>query len=71
MNNMQNFTNDRLHSGGEKVLYPTFVSVENQTPLEGGKDLFVIRFEAKRALKFGLKHQHGLLVYKNLRSVIF
>ena len=68
---MQNFTNDRLHSDGEKVLYPTFINVGNQKTLEGNADLFVIRLKAKRALKFELTPQKGLLVGKNLSSLAF
>ncbi len=71
MNNMQNFTNDRLHTGGEKVLYPAFVNVGAQPSLEGSEKLFVIQFKARKAVKFGLTPLHGMLVDKNLNSVAF
>lgn len=71
MKQMQNFTNNRLHSNGERVLYPTFVNVGNQPTLNVSADLFVIQLKARRALKFGLKPQNGLLIDKNLNSISF
>ncbi len=68
---MQNFTNDRLHTGGDKVLYPTFVNVGNEAAVEGNETLFVIEFKAKRAGQFNLELQHGMLVDKNLNWVEF
>lgn len=68
---MQNLTNDRLHTSGEKVLYPTFVNVGNQTALEGSSDLFIIKFKAKQKAAFPLKPSEGLLVDKNLNSLKF
>ncbi|MGV8962475.1 MAG: TIM-barrel domain-containing protein [Candidatus Saccharimonadaceae bacterium] len=71
MKEMHNLTNDRLHTNGEKVLYPTFVNLGNEAPLEGEETIFVIQFKAKRAVKFNLLLQHGLLVDKNLNWVKF
>ena len=34
MKQMQNFTNDRLHTNGEKILYPTFVNIGDKPALE-------------------------------------
>ena len=68
---MHNLTNDRLHTNGEKVLYPTFVNLGNEAPLEGSETLFVIQFNAKRAVKFNLQLLHGLLVDKDLNWVEF
>ncbi|HHW81261.1 MAG TPA: DUF5110 domain-containing protein [Bacteroidales bacterium] len=68
---MQNFTNDRLHTNGDKVLYPTFVNVGDEAAIEGSTTLFVIEFKAKRAVEFNLVLQHGLLVDKNLNWVEF
>lgn len=68
MNEMENLTNDRLHTNGVKALYPTFVNIGNKASLEGDLDLFVLKFKAKRKLKFDLKAQDGLLVDKNLST---
>ncbi|HCD9234461.1 TPA: discoidin domain-containing protein [Elizabethkingia anophelis] len=68
---MENLTNDRLHSNREKVLYPTFVNLGKQEALNGSNNLFIIKFKAKKNLKFNLKPQQGLLVDKNLNSVNF
>jgi hypothetical protein len=69
MKDMENLTNDRLHSDGQKVLYPTFVNAGNKETLRGSEDLFFIRFRAKKAGKFNLKVSDGLLVDKSLRVV--
>ena len=71
LKNMENFTNDRLHSNREKVLYPTFVNVGKQDALNGNETLFVIKLKAKHNLKFNLKPSDGLLVDKDLNSVKF
>lgn len=71
MKNMQNMTNDRLHSNGKKALYPTFVNIGDQDTLSGTTDLFVIKFKAKRALNYNLKPVDGMLVDKQLNSIKF
>ncbi len=71
MKQMQNFTNDRLHTNGDKVLYPTFVNVGDKAALNGSETLFVIQLKAKRAVKFNLQVQHGILVDKDLRMLNF
>ena len=68
---MENLTNDRLHTNGEKALYPTFVNIGNKESLEGNLDLFVLKFKAKHKLKFDLKAQDGILVDKNLNTQKF
>ena len=68
---MENLTNDRLHSNREKVLYPTFVNLGKQEALNGSNNLFIIKFKAKKNLKFNLKPQQGLLADKDLNSVNF
>lgn len=68
---MTAFTNDRLHSNGVKSLYPAFIHVGNQEPLEGDADLFVIRFKARRALTFDLEATDGILVDKELEMSVF
>ena len=72
MKDMVNLTYDRLHTNGDKVLYPTFVNRGNNALLDDGShELFVIKFKAKRAGKFNLKAQDGLLVDRNLGTVTF
>lgn len=68
---MQNLTYDRLHTNGDKVLYPTFVNLGNEEAIEGNETLFVLQFKAKRAVKFNLQLQQGLLVDKYLNTVKF
>ncbi|MDO4929554.1 MAG: glycoside hydrolase family 31 protein [Bacteroidales bacterium] len=72
MKDMVNLTYDRLHTNGQKALYPTFVNRGNNFLLdEGDHDLFVIKFKAKKAGKFSLKAQDGILVDRNLGAVSF
>lgn len=72
MKDMVNLTYDRLHTSGQKALYPTFVNRGNNFLLdEGDNDLFVLKFKAKRAGKFSLKATDGLLVDRNLGTVKF
>lgn len=68
MKEMENLTNDRLHTNGVKALYPTFVNVGDKATLEGDTDLFILKFKAKRKLKFDLKIQDGILVDKDLHT---
>lgn len=68
MKEMENLTNDRLHTSGVKALYPTFVNIGNKGMLEGNADLFVLKFKAKRKLRFDLKAIDGILVDKELNS---
>ena len=66
---MENLTNDRLHSNGEKVLYPTFVNTGNKETLEGSSDLFIIKLKAKQKLNFNLKPLQMILIDKNLNTL--
>ncbi|MNL34823.1 hypothetical protein D3C87_1568150 [compost metagenome] len=68
---MDNLTNDRLHTSGEKVLYPTFVNIGDQKALNGNEDLFVLKLRAKKDLKYTLKAVQGFLVDKNLNTLRF
>lgn len=68
---MENMTADRLHTSGQKALYPTFVNVGDRETLEGTADLFVIRLKAKRKVDFDLKLVDGLLVDQHLNTVKF
>lgn len=71
MKQMENLTNDRLHTSGTKALYPTFVNVGKQEALEGTADLFIIKLKAKQGGKFDLKAIDGLLIDKHLNMVKF
>jgi len=64
---MENLTYDRLHTNGEKVLYPTFVNQGDKETLNGDADLFILKFRAKRKVTFNLKVTDGLLVNKELK----
>ena len=66
LKSMQNLTNDRLHTDGEKVLYPTFVNIGDEESLQGNNDLFIIKLKAKKALKFNLAPQKQILVNNSL-----
>lgn len=68
---MRDFTNDRLHSNGQKALYPTLVNVGDRPALNGSADLFTLRFRAAKAGAFTLQMKDALLVDKNLLSVSF
>ena len=72
MKEMVNLTYDRLHTNGQKALYPTFVNRGNKVLLEeGDHNLFVIKFRAKKAGKYNLKAIDGLLVDRNLGVASF
>lgn len=66
MKEMENLTNDRLHTNGTKSLYPTFVNIGEHEALEGDGDLFIIQLKAKRNVTFNLKVTDGHLVDKVL-----
>lgn len=68
---MENFTNDRLHTNGKKVLYPTFVNIGDAQTLNGNSELFKIILKSKKSQDFKLKTEDGLLVDKNLGTSIF
>ena len=68
---MENFTNDRLHTDGNKVLYPAFVNVGNKATLNGSENLFIIKLKAKQNVTFNLKPAEGILADKNLAYINF
>lgn len=68
---MDNLTYDRLHTNGQKALYPTFVNRGNAKTLSGNAPLFVLKFRAKRDGEYRLQAQDGLIVDKQLGSVKF
>ena len=70
MKDMVNLTYDRLHTNGQKELFPTFVNRGNNFLLdEGDTDLFTLKFRAKKAGRFSLKMKDGMLVDRNLGTV--
>lgn len=71
MKQMENLTNDRLHTNGTKSLYPTFVNIGDKESLEGTEELFILKLKAKRPVKFNLKPIDGFLVDKNLNTKKF
>ncbi|MDR2274675.1 MAG: discoidin domain-containing protein [Sphingobacterium sp.] len=71
MKEMNNYTNDRLHTNGNKALYPTFVNLGNKETLNGSELLFKIKLKAKRNVNFNLKAIDGILVDKKLNSINF
>ncbi len=72
MKDMVNLTYDRLHTNGQKALYPTFVNRGNNFLLdEGSNELFVIKFKAKKAGHFNLRAKDGILVDRNLGTATF
>jgi len=68
---MSNMTYNRLHSNGNRVLYPTFVNIGNQPAVEGDGTILTIQFKAKRTFKFDMELQNGLAVDKHLGTVKF
>lgn len=52
---MENLTNDRLHTNGQKILYPTFLNIGEQDLLNGNLELFKIILKSKKAQDFKLK----------------
>ena len=68
---MENLTYDRLHTNGQKALYPTFVNLGDKEVLEGTTDLFILKLKAKRKVKFNLKAIDGILVDKDLNMSKF
>jgi alpha-glucosidase (family GH31 glycosyl hydrolase) len=71
MKEMENLTNDRLHTNGVKALYPTFVNTGEKETLEGTLDLYILKFKARKNLRFDLKATDGFLIDKNLNIYKF
>ncbi len=69
MEKMENLTYDRLHSNGVKALYPTFVNVGEKPVLNGTADLCVLKFVAKRKVKFSLQPKDMILVDRKLNNI--
>jgi Alpha-glucosidases, family 31 of glycosyl hydrolases len=71
MKQMENLTNDRLHTNGVKALYPTFVNLGEKETLNGTEDLFVLKFKAKQRVRFNLNAIDNILIDKELNSSKF
>ncbi len=71
LDKMYNMTYDRLHTNGQKALYPTFVNLGEQEPVQGSIDLMKIRFKVRKNIKFGLALKDGMLVDKRNGVVKF
>lgn len=69
MKEMRNLTYDRLHTSGQKALYPTFVNCGEHPYLDADGTLTTIRFRAKQKTRVNLKPQDGMLVDKYLNTV--
>lgn len=50
---MLNMTYDRLHTSGDKVLYPTFVNIGDKPVLNGDQTIALIRFKARKSAEAG------------------
>ena len=66
----RNLTIDRLHTNGQKALYPTFINCGEKPYFEDGT-LLEIRFRAKHKGTVTLTPQDGMLVDKYLNVVTF
>lgn len=71
VSSMENLTYDRLHSDGEKVLYPTFVNLGNKSTINGNVELFKIKLQSLKKQKFNLKGVNGMVVSKSLQTLLF
>ncbi len=69
MKEMRNLTNDRLHTNGQKALYPTFVNCGEHPYLEGDAELLTISFRAKQKGKVNLSPQDGMILDKYLNVI--
>ncbi len=71
LSQMHNMTYDRLHSNGQKALYPTFVNLGEEPYTEGDTDLMTIRFRIKKAGAASLQVTDGMIVDKYMNVVEF
>ena len=66
---MRNLTYDRLHTNGQKALYPTFVNCGEHPYLEGNGDILTIRFRAKKKTRVNLTPKDGMILDKYLNVI--
>ncbi len=69
MKEMRNLTYDRLHTNGQKALYPTFVNCGEHPYLEGDGTLMLNRFRAKQKTQVNLTPQDGMMLDKYLNVI--
>ena len=69
MKEMRNLTYDRLHTNGQKALYPTFVNCGEHPYLEGDGTLMTLRFRAKQKMRVNLTPQDGMILDKYLNVI--
>ena len=67
MKEARNMTYDRLHTNGQKALYPTFVNCGEHPYFDDGI-LMTIQFRAKQRGKVNLTPQDGFIVDKKLNA---
>ncbi|MCR4604085.1 MAG: DUF5110 domain-containing protein [Prevotella sp.] len=65
---MFNMTNDRLHSKGDRVLYPTFVNIGQQPTIKGSPVLFRLHFKALTKLSLRQLPFTGMIVNRQLEA---
>lgn len=68
---MYNMTRDRLHTNGQKALYPTLVNIGNGNVLDGDCELMQLTFKAVRDADIKVNATDGILVDKRNRAVTF
>lgn len=68
MKEMRNMTYDRLHTNGQKALYPTFVNCGEHPCLDPDAQLMLIRFRAKKATNVDLTPIDAIIVDKHLSA---
>ena len=68
---MQNMTRDRLHTNGDRVLYPTFVNIGKQAEINGDVTLFHIRMKALQRMTMKNVPCNGMLVDRQLNAIAF
>jgi len=66
---MRNLTYDRLHTNGQKALYPTFVNCGEKPYLEGNGHILTIRFRAKKKTHVNFTPKDGMLLDKHLNVI--
>ena len=68
---MENLTYDRLHTSGQKALYPTFIHVGEKKAIDGDVTLFVLKFKARKRGAAPKQVTDGMLVDKKLNVFKF
>ncbi|MGN0233196.1 MAG: TIM-barrel domain-containing protein [Bacteroidaceae bacterium] len=66
---MYNMTYDRLHTNGQKALYPTFVNLGMQNLLKGDAELMKIVFKARKNMKWNGKVTDSMLVSRHMKYI--